>query len=196
MTNEFLFKARTRIETYPDDTDLAGWISLMQHHELPTRLLDWSKSPLVALYFAVHDYHRHNWKISETDACIWLMCPGKLNKSFGHEGLIYPLNSNTVLRMIKPAFKTRRDYNGVMAASSIECHKRMIMQQSAFTIHSSHKPLEEFIYNKKWLKKIILPQKYLSNFAIELEILGITVSSIFPDLDNLSKEIRSLHKNS
>lgn len=195
MIREFLFKARTRVNVFPVNNDNSGWISLMQHHGLPTRLLDWSKSPLIALYFATHDYHRHSINISEKNAAIWLICPGELNKYFGHEKLIYPLDSNLSLKLIDQAFYTDRNENyGVLAASAIETHKRMIMQQSAFTIHSDPQPLEDFQENNNWLRKIKIPQKALSEIAFELELLGIKLSSIFPDLDNLAKEVKSEHK--
>lgn len=45
----------------------------MQHYGVPTRLLDWSENPLVALYFAVEN------KDKETDAAIWMLRPNKLN---------------------------------------------------------------------------------------------------------------------
>jgi len=51
------------------------WIFLMQHYRAPTRLLDWSESPLVALYFALVD------KLQEdSDGALWCMDPIALNR--------------------------------------------------------------------------------------------------------------------
>lgn len=66
------FRARARpcldARLIPREDDVGGWLALMQHYGAPTRMLDWTTSLNVALYFAVA--HRQRWS-DEDDGAVW-----------------------------------------------------------------------------------------------------------------------------
>lgn len=50
LSNAFRIRANRVLDTAPQKEDYSAWLSLMQHYGLPTRMLDWSASPLVAAF--------------------------------------------------------------------------------------------------------------------------------------------------
>ena len=195
MNHEFLWKAPSRTSNPPKDKDWSSWLSLMQHYRLPTRLLDWSKSPLVALYFAVEKIMLSS-KMNEpqADAAVWILSPGTLNVISGLEPYIFSIQTETAKKMIEPAFvnpKWVKENEKIIAVSAIENDIRMMAQQSAFTIHSSMLGLEEYNGNESFLNKIEIPKQFIRDIAVELDILGFKPSIIYPDLENLSIEIKT-----
>lgn len=56
ITNDFYIRARQIMKNPPEKHNYAAWVSIMQHYGLPTRMLDWSQSPLIASFFATETY--------------------------------------------------------------------------------------------------------------------------------------------
>ena len=78
----FMDRATGLLSKVPDEHDLLGWLSLMQHYGAPTRLLDWSQSPFVATFFAYD-------QASENDSALYALEPYFCRRQF--VGSLIPL---------------------------------------------------------------------------------------------------------
>lgn len=189
ITNDFYIRARQILDNPPEKHNYASWVSLMQHYGLPTRMLDWSQSPLVAVFFATETYKQ----TPDIDACVWVLAPGLLNEREGFGNCIYPIDADTTQEMLLPAFKHAHhnpELKGkILACSSTENNLRMYAQHSNFTVHNSPDRLED-ICDENTLYKIIIPCERKEYFIESLRVFGITQGAIYPDLDHISSDLK------
>jgi hypothetical protein len=158
----------------------------MQHYGLPTRLLDWTESPLFACYFAIEK------GTEDTDGALFALCPYTLNANqLKRRKLLMPYDSPAI-DIINSLFKyAKENHEEIIAIRPSEVDIRLLVQLSVFTIHGSNKSLEQLPGNQKFLIKIRIPKTAKQNLRKQLKRLGIRASNIFPDLEHLAKEIKS-----
>lgn len=187
LNARFKLMAKVRRGEVPNSSDSLGWLFLMQHYRLPTRLLDWSQSPLVALYFAVE-------KPDDTDAAIWGLCPTRLNRIEGKINSICMPGSPTIGGLGIQAFKKNVEQidERILAVLTEEADLRHMVQQSAFTIHGRNEPLDRATAANEFLIKIRIPSTAKERLRQALALFGISRASLFPDLENLALELQSL----
>lgn len=187
LNARFRLMAKVRRGEAPSSADPLGWLFLMQHYRLPTRLLDWSQSPLVALYFAIE-------KPDATDAAVWALCPTRLNVVEAKTPAICMPGSKTIGHLGMQAFKRDGEPpdTRILAVLTEEADLRHLMQQSAFTIHGREQPLDQTEGAQTFLTKIRIPSAAKEGLRQALALFGISRASLFPDLENLALELQRL----
>lgn len=190
FTNRFCVRAATRHQSLPTYDQDALWLSLMQHYGLPTRLLDWTRSPLVAAYFAVEDYIIDQERQPE-DALLWMLDPHILNRSEGFADVTPSIEANMCKQMIAAAFTHNVDENNkILAVMAAENDLRMFVQQGCFTIHSDQAPLDLREGHGAYLASIVVPAEHVRRMAFEVDVCGFRRGDIFPDLGHLADELK------
>ena len=185
MTNRFRNMARARYQNCPDSKDHPRWLFLMQHYRLPTRVLDWTESPLVALFFAVEDK-----SYDDKDAALWALHPTLLNKyQLGHQVMVCADNPQ-LAPIFQKAF-TGKDNPTSMIVSVLPDHNDMrhLLQQSVFTIHGTDTPINKLSGCEYFVSKLIILSSKKEAFRESLDLLGISRSTLFPDLENLAHDL-------
>jgi len=167
------------------------WLFIMQHFGVPTRLLDWSSSALVALAFAIMF---RNDSVTK-DAAIWCLNPIKLNEST--RVILTPednipdisINSNAQASY-KIDAAARAEYP--LAITGPLNNERIAAQKGTFTLFPNAQKfnLEDKTDAHKFLTKFVIKNDCISDLKRQLTYLGMTESSIYPDLNHLALELK------
>jgi hypothetical protein len=181
--------------------EIIDWLALMQHYGAPTRLLDWTRSPYVAMYFALETR-------SDEDAALWALDMRWLERR-SHELLLQgqdersgpvPSDVSQLSRFIdeiliggemKPFV--------VVPASPVQLHERMIAQQGQLLcslnpdIAFSTLLLGMFLHPTKVdhpvVSKAVLKKDSRIAFLEELHRMNIHRASLFPGLDGFARAL-------
>jgi hypothetical protein len=192
----FQQRAISRHLNLPHLRDRAGWLFLMQHYRLPTRLLDWTESPLVAAFFGseIYECHtRHPNVIDDSDGALFALSPYLLNyNQIQTKGLIMP-EEPIALAAMAPAFdQAVNNEEVILAVRPAEVDIRLMVQLSEFTLSGYEIPIDEVESDGEFVIKYRISKKSKPQLLKDLKEMGIRLSTIFPDLDHLSDEIRRL----
>lgn len=181
----FFSGAHSRHARCPPEGQWDSWLFLMQHFQLPTRLLDWTGSALVAAYFAVTEN-------PDRPGAIWAFSPVIFNeKHVGQRGILTPGHAKATQLFAAPFRTTAPQSEDIVAVIPREIDFRMLVQSSAFTIHGSQTALEDLGRGDQFLVKFRVPAAAKRVIQEQLSRFGFRESYLFPDLEHLSKELAS-----
>lgn len=164
------------------------WLFVMQHYGVPTRLLDWTESPLAGLYFAVTQHPR-------SDASLWALFPLRLNQQTTarpEDFKFLPSFDDDPVKNYETISIENKPAKGVspMAVIATRNNARIQAQLGVFTIsHHTKVPIEK-IGNGSHLIEYKVPASAKASIAAELKILAVTKFQLFPELASVGEQIR------
>ncbi|RDS82594.1 FRG domain-containing protein [Dyella psychrodurans] len=142
------------------------WLAYAQHIGVPTRLLDWTVSPLVALYFALESD-------SDTDRVIYAVKYSHYIFEVDHRNTS-PFSNTEVGRFTAPL-----------------AFDRIRAQRGVFTIH----PTPTKIFAPKGLKSFLIPSAMVHDFRRRLFKYGVDHWYVYPDAKGLGQQLAWQFKN-
>lgn len=172
---------------------------LMQHFGVPTRLLDWTENPYIALFFALtsceFDYKTN---ASQSPTCVWVLEPHEWNRKaladISYQGGILSTGSEP-LKSYGPSANV--DYMRVLPVAMYGLHNspRIVAQKGVFTIFGKDTQEMETVFvdssfPENALIKIEFPDHVTGALRDTLFRIGITDSVVYPDLEGLAVELK------
>ena len=192
------FRKYAHRDEVPSDS-VWDWLALGQHHGLPTRLLDWTFSPYVALHFATSDPDSHPqpgavWCVDYVAAHQEL--PEELRSRIEPAGL--GLFTTEILDAAAPSledFNTFRDGRGDPLPLFFEppsLDERIVNQSAVFSaMTSADASMDRWLLDHPQLcRKVIIPADLKWAIRNHLDQANVTERVLFPGLDGLCRWLR------
>lgn len=168
------------------------WLAVGQHRGLPTRLLDWTYSPLVALHFATE-----NTSEFSEDGIVWCVnfveankrLPARLKRMLQREG------SDTFTVEMLSAFRSLRDFDALAREPFVvfleppAVDQRILNQLALFSLMSSPSArLDDWLVQHPDLcRRVVVPAPLKWEIRDKLDQANVNERVLFPGLDGLSR---------
>lgn len=203
----FMERAGAHIGDLPSEDDELGWLMLMQHYGAPTRLLDWTRSPFVGLYFAYEQSSANRqpaalWCMSAGAIRFsrpsrlflhlrdpWVLFPDSSTDCCGNETVTFPgvdfdwrSEENANVRQLR----TDRDSVPYLVLPP-RLTDRMAAQQAVFTYDGALAGGIPYTDPRLQAKRFLLPADWRIAVLERLRTMGVSAASLFPGLDGIGR---------
>ena len=185
------FRKYARAEGAESDS-IWNWLALAQHRGLPTRLLDWTYSPLVALHFATDDPATY-----DQDGVVWCvnfveankLLPSRLKRILREEA------SDTFTVEMLAGFELLRQFDAlardpfVVFLEPPAVDRRILNQFALFSLMSDPGArFDDWLRDHQHLfRRVIVPAKLKWEIRDQLDQANVNERVLFPGLDGLSR---------
>jgi hypothetical protein len=189
------FRKYARRDAAPGES-LWIWLAVAQHHGLPTRLLDWTHSPYVALHFATEDLGQF-----ASDGVIWCVdyartneyLPPKLRRLLQKEGSdLFTAEMLGKIADTLPALDQLAAREFMLFWEPPSLDDRIVNQFALFSLLSSPTArLDAWLArHPKCFHRIVIPAAMKWEIRDKLDQANITERVLFPGLDGLSSWLK------
>ncbi len=194
------FRKYAPVNTIIGDYDnIWNWMSIGQHHGLPTRLLDWSYSPNVALHFMTEFHDSFH-----LDGVIWMvdfvqvreMLPECLQDTIFRKSLLtyscFELQELIGNSLAEIENFTRKHGNAFMFMEPPSLDDRMVNQFALFSfmLDPDADKMDWLNNHPRLYKKIIIPAQLKWEIRDKLDQANISERIMYPGLDGISRWLK------
>jgi hypothetical protein len=197
LLRRFKREAHLYLTKEPDQDDRIGWLALMRHHGAPTRLLDWTYSFFVAVYFAIERAE------PDEPSCVWAMNLGALWERVAQLDHLKPLLKHDPNAKQKSTVDAIIDHSPrhalVFRLNPWRMNRRLILQQSVFLLPGDI--TRSFMDNLRAVGDpaslvVEIPlspdRAFLQEATRELLAMNMSSATLFPGLDGFASNLTAL----